>query len=850
MINRFYTKRGQTMDSVISGVDDWHQEHISMPDGSVRLVNFPSFWSYDARSIVASKYFKVIDGEMEWSLAQVIDRVVTQLANWATEYQYFSDPEDISALRAELAHILLYQKACFNSPVWFNVGVPGRSQQVSACFLTAVDDNMESILGHYEVEGQIFKGGSGSGVNVSSLRPKGAPLSAGGTSSGPLSFMKGWDGSANAIKSGGTTRRAAKMVIMDADHADVHEFIGCKVDEEEKAAALVAAGYDGGIDGAARDTVAFQNANHSVLATDEFMQRATDDTDSPEYETLRRIAEAAWKCGDPGLIYEGPLNEFNTTINDGRINVVNPCSEFHHQPWTSCNLSSINLERIGRMDDEGHRVFETSYNSAWVREFRHIIRVMALAQDICISGGDFPSEKITEGTRKYRPIGIGFTNLGGLLIREGLAYNSDGGRQAAATIAGYMALYTWEQSADMANKMGPYPAYNDGDSIKDALERQSLQPIFDEVPGLRGRWQRMVDDATFGFRNSYTTNIAPVGTISFWMDNYTTGIEPEIALVRTKSLVGGGSITTTSGAIEAYLMKTRGKDAAEEIMARITGMGSVADIDDLTDAEKDVFLTALPCTSGRSLDPMAHLLMLASVQPFLSGGISKTVNCPEDYTVQDIMRLYVVAWRLGLKSLAIYRDNSKVVQPVTSSVVPEGTEEAEVAEVVEVTVGRKRLPATTVARRHKFRVGEMEGFIHAGEYEDGSLGEIFLTVGHQGSTFDGIMDSFATAVSLYLQRGGPVDEICSKMIGRSFEPHGFTDNDDIKTAASIVDYVFQWLQMEYGETQRQTVVEIESEEPPQSVPTGQICSTCGGQMRQTGTCLTCEACGDSFGGCG
>lgn len=855
LIDRYFTGEEDTMDKVLDRAA-WKSQDLDIPNTGSVSVEFPAHWvNDDAKAIVAAKYFKVIDGVPERSLRQVIERVVRTIVGWGQEHGYYRIYEDSKILGAELAYILLYQKACFNSPVLFNVGVPGRTQQVSACFLTAVGDDLDSIQNHYMVEGQIFKGGSGSGVNVSSLRPKDAPLSTGGVSSGPLSFMKGWDASANAIKSGGTTRRAAKMVIMNADHPDVVEFIDSKPAEELKAQALVSAGYDDGIDGAARDTVAFQNANHSVLVSDEFMQRATTESDSEEASILRRIAEAAWSCGDPGLIYDGALNKFHTTKKDGRIDTVNPCSEFHHQHWTSCNLSSIDLAKLGRHQGDSHHRFETDLDSQYMKDLEQVVRVMATAQDICISGGEYPLDRIREATLDYRPIGIGFSNLGSLLIRNGTPYDSKGGRDTASYVAGWMAYFAWSQSARMARMKGPFPRWNqNAEQMQAHLLRQANQTAFEGVPRLRNAWKGMVaESAAYGFRNSYVTNIAPVGTISFMMDNDTTGVEPEIALTRTKVLVGGGSITTTSKAIEAKLTSLHGRAVAGDIMKNIVENGTVCKSNLIGEHLRQVFLTALPDSEGNALSPEAHLNMLAAVQPFLSGGISKTVNCPEDYTVEDIMSLYEQAWQLGLKSLAIYRDNSKVVQPVTQT-----TEQKYEPEPVLDVGGRHRLPATTNARRHKFRVGEMEGFIHAGEYDDGRLGEIFLTIGHQGSTFDGIMDSFATAVSLYLQMGGSVDVICSKMIGRSFEPHGFTDNKDIKTAASIVDYVFQWLQMEYGEARQEVAVDalnsffadVEVEPNTATQHTGKICSTCGGQMVQTGTCLTCVKCGDSFGGCG
>ena len=580
------------------------------------------------------------------------------------------------------------------------------------------------------------------------------------------------------------------------------------------------------------------------------------------------------------------MNRYHTTPADGSIDTVNPCSEFHHHAWTSCNLSSIDLVKLsGRLDLFGGLSDTFNSGSTFLRALEHVTGIMALAQDICIQGGAYPIDRIRDATHRYRPIGIGFTNLGGLLIRNGLPYASVEGRRIASTAAAYMSLFAWETSTWMASRMGAFAAYEDSaDDMRDALGRQAenYTLIENQTSDLHHawvkRWESMIHDGVeHGYRNSYTTNIAPVGTISFFMDNDTTGVEPEIALTRTKSLVGGGFITSASRAIEDYLRDKVGDQHADEIIHEMR-IQNTADLPDLLDEyESRIFLTALPDSKGRALMPEDHLMMLAAVQPFLSGGISKTVNCPSDYSVDDIQELYVKAWKLGLKCVAVYRDGSKVVQPVKSG---QGTDDAEVVDLPTLEAEapqRRRLPTTTQAVRHKFSVAGMDGYIHAGEHADGTLGEIFLTVGHQGSTFDGIMDSFATAVSIGLQYGVPLEVLCDKMVGRSFEPNGFTGDADIPQASSIVDYVFRWLQNRYGSTDTgdnalddsspvliptiwrpgafdagspvEFTTNVEAGSPHVTISYDRVCHLCGSAVQQTGSCYTCLKCGETSGGC-
>lgn len=674
LINRFFTTDDDYYTQDIFATVEWLRTKAEIKDSEGKIlfsqeVEFPSDWSQTAINIVSSKYFKSIDGEREHSLQQLIGRIVNTINEWGQEFGYFRNNDESSIFQTELTHILLNQFACFNSPIWFNLGVPGRDPQVSACFLLDVEDNMESILQHGVTEGRIFKGGSGSGVNISKLRAEGASLSAGGTSSGPMSFVRGWDKMAGAIKSGGTTRRAARLVVMDCDHPDIDKFVSSKAIEEEKAGVLVAAGYDGSIDGDAYDTVAYQNANHSVMVTDEFMGIANSEHDSPESQLLNQIADAAWQCGDPGLLFYDTINRWNPVPKDGDIRTANPCCEFFHLPLTSCNLSSLNLTKYIY---EGKRIDLVA--------LAHVASIMTIAQDITIEGGSFPTDEIKEATKKYRPIGVGFTNLGGLLMSLGIAYNSEVGRELAALIQATITGAALLQSTELAQRLSPFNNYDrHNDDMKEIVSKhqyyaggidttvlESYVSQADMYQFTYSMWNEIIDAmSNYGLRNSYVTNIAPTGTISFFMDSDTTGIEPYIALKAEKSFVGGGkSILVNNSIPDALDNLGYNYDESWEIINDILDGVAVDEINLLESEHRDVFLTALPDYKGKSLDPSAHIDMVAAVQPFLSGGVSKTINCSSNATVDDIRAIYIDAWKKGLKAVSIYRDNSKVNQPM------------------------------------------------------------------------------------------------------------------------------------------------------------------------------------------
>tara|TARA_R110000824_G_scaffold30868_6_gene101023 strand:+ start:1152 stop:3638 length:2487 start_codon:yes stop_codon:yes gene_type:complete len=791
-------------------------------------VEFPSNWSDTARNIVASKYFKTINGEPEYSLRQLITRVVSTITAWGIEHDYFMDgSKDSYGFEAELTYILLNQYACFNSPVWFNVGVPDRKQQFSACFLLDVEDNMESILTHGEDEGLVFKGGSGAGFNISKLRAKGASLSAGGTSSGPMSFNRGWDEMAGAIKSGGTTRRAARMVIMDADHPDILEFIESKVKEEQKARALVGAGFGDGIDGDAYSTVAFQNANHSVSVTNDFMYTASTNKNSGEHDTLMAIADAAWQCGDPGLVFTDQINLMNTTSQDGRIVTSNPCSEFLHQTYTSCNLASVNLRKFGTVEDFDYTAFA------------HVTTIITIAMDILIQGGEFPNEQIRDQTRRYRPVGIGYTNLGGILMASAIGYNSNEGREFAASVTSLMTATAYRASADMATELGAFPAWSENSGeMFGVLNRHAAT----KDNNWNDEWASVLSKGqTTGYRNSFVSCLAPTGTISFFMDADTTGIEPELGLMKTKSLVGGGTISSGSAVYELGLEKL-----------------GVKSVDELASVpNQNVFQTAL---GDNALSPEAHISMVAAVQGYLSGGVSKTVNLPSNYTVEDIFKLYVHAWEEELKTISVYRDQSKVSQPVNVQTKPVLDMSSTATNTdVPPPVVRHKLPTDVPSLRHKFKIGMLEGYITVGHYADGSPGEVFLYISQGGSTINGMADSLAIMTSFALQHGVPLATLCNKMIGMKFEPSGWTGETDITVASSLTDYIFKYLKLVYidqaNEEKADGIVEeilakTVVEKIAAVAPSGDICTACGNaDLVRTGNCQTCLTCGSSSG-CG
>ncbi|MGA0971488.1 MAG: vitamin B12-dependent ribonucleotide reductase [Ilumatobacteraceae bacterium] len=793
-------------------------------DGSVAFeqlgVEFPASWSVNATNIVAQKYFRGTVGtpERESSLRQVIDRVANTITLWGREGGYFADDDEARTFLDELKYILVTQRAAFNSPVWFNIGVPGVRQQASACFILAVDDTMNSILNWYREEGVIFKGGSGAGVNLSRIRSSRELLEGGGTASGPVSFMRGADASAGTIKSGGKTRRAAKMVMLDVDHPDVEEFIWCKVKEERKARVLRDAGFDMDLDGADSHSIQYQNANNSVRVSDEFMQAVVDDadwnltavTDGSVIETIRardlwrQIAEAAWECADPGLQYDSTINRWHTAHNDGKINGSNPCSEYMHVDNSACNLASINLLKY--LSDDG--MFD-------IDAYRHTIEVMFTAQEILVGRADYPTEEIGRNSLRFRQLGLGYANLGALLMALGHAYDSDDGRAWAGALTSLMTGHAYAISARTAARMGPFEGYDDNsehmlrvlgmhrDASYDIDGAQHVPA--DLLAAGQQAWEAAVRDGNvYGVRNAQATVLAPTGTIGLMMDCDTTGIEPDLGLVKMKKLVGGGTMSIVNQTIPRALTRL-GYDQSQvdDIIAYIDENKSILGAPHLAAEHLSVFA----CSMGdNTIHYEGHVRMMGAVQPFLSGAISKTVNMPEEATVEDVEELHLLGWRLGLKAVAIYRDNCKVGQPLSTakkdgeSSDATGAAEEAVQQVIERVVHqpvRQKLPRTRVSKTFEFRVADCKGFATVGEYEHGQPGEIFLTVSKQGSTLAGIMDAFAKSVSYGLQYGVPLRAFVEAFTNMKFEPAGMTDDPDIRFAGSIMDYLFRRLALEY-----------------------------------------------------
>ena len=793
-------------------------------DGSVAFeqlgVEFPASWSVNATNIVAQKYFRGTVGtpERELSLRQVNDRVANTITLWGREGGYFADDDEARTFLDELKYILVTQRAAFNSPVWFNIGVPGVRQQASACFILAVDDTMNSILNWYREEGVIFKGGSGAGVNLSRIRSSRELLEGGGTASGPVSFMRGADASAGTIKSGGKTRRAAKMVMLDVDHPDVEEFIWCKVKEERKARVLRDAGFDMDLDGADSHSIQYQNANNSVRVSDEFMQAVVDDadwnltavTDGSVIETIRardlwrQIAEAAWECADPGLQYDSTINRWHTAHNDGKINGSNPCSEYMHVDNSACNLASINLLKY--LSDDG--MFD-------IDAYRHTIEVMFTAQEILVGRADYPTEEIGRNSLRFRQLGLGYANLGALLMALGHAYDSDDGRAWAGALTSLMTGHAYAISARTAARMGPFEGYDDNsehmlrvlgmhrDASYDIDGAQHVPA--DLLAAGQQAWEAAVRDGNvYGVRNAQATVLAPTGTIGLMMDCDTTGIEPDLGLVKMKKLVGGGTMSIVNQTIPRALTRL-GYDQSQvdDIIAYIDENKSILGAPHLVAEHLSVFA----CSMGdNTIHYEGHVRMMGAVQPFLSGAISKTVNMPEEATVEDVEELHLLGWRLGLKAVAIYRDNCKVGQPLSTakkdgeSSDATGAAEEAVQQVIERVVHqpvRQKLPRTRVSKTFEFRVADCKGFATVGEYEHGQPGEIFLTVSKQGSTLAGIMDAFAKSVSYGLQYGVPLRAFVEAFTNMKFEPAGMTDDPDIRFAGSIMDYLFRRLALEY-----------------------------------------------------
>src|SRR5712691_10866290 len=773
-------------------------------------VEVPRSWSQLAINVVAQKYFRGNPGspERETSVRQIIDRVVDTLARWGVEGDYFASDEDAENWAEELRFLLVTQQASFNSPVWFNIGVPGRSQQGSACFINSVQDSMESILELVKTEGMLFKFGSGTGTNLSVLRSSREQLSGGGTASGPVSFMRGYDSFAGSIKSGGTTRRAAKMVILNADHPDVLAFIRCKAEEEKKAWALIESGYNAGfnVPGGAYDSVQFQNANHSVRLTDDFMRAVMDDkgwdthavvgnrvVDKYKARTLwREIADAAWVCGDPGLQFDSTIQDWNVVPNTGRINATNPCSEFVFLDDTACNLLSLNLMK-----------FQSEGDTFDVDRFRRAVDICFTGQEILVSNASYPTPAIAKNSEALRPLGLGYANLGALLMSMGLAYDSDEGRRFAGAITAIMTGRAFAQSARMSEVKGPFSEYAKNrepmlrvmEKHRKAAHQLSTSPeSADVLQGARETWDEAVKlGRAHGYRNAQATVLAPTGTIGLMMDCDTTGIEPDLALVKYKKLVGGGLLKIVNTTVPAALRKL-GYDEikVKEIVEYIDENDTIEGAPHLQDEHLKVFDCAFkPVKGTRSIAPMGHVRMMAAVQPFISGSMSKTVNLPTDATAEDIQQTYMESWKLGLKCIAIYRDGCKRSQPLSTSLDKE--KKKEVAADSEPKAVRRKLPDERKAVTHKFDVGGHEGYLTVGLFEDGTPGELFVTMAKEGSTISGLMDAFATQTSYALQFGVPVKFMVDKFSHMRFEPSGFTKNKEIPIAKSIVDYIFRWM---------------------------------------------------------
>jgi ribonucleoside-diphosphate reductase alpha chain len=891
-VRRYFTIAGrdpfaeiewETRDAFIPGKDK--------PAFEQKGVEFPKFWSQTATNIVAQKYFRgrMASPEREHSVKQMIGRVVTTIGRWGREGGYFAGEDEAQTFEDELKAILVNQLAAFNSPVWFNVGFEEKPQ-CSACFILSIEDSMDSILDWIRREGIIFRGGSGSGVNLSRLRSSKEQLSKGGHASGPVSFMRGADASAGTIKSGGKTRRAAKMVVLDVDHPDIEEFIWCKAREEEKARVLEAAGYDMSLDSPDWSSIQYQNANNSVRVSDAFMNAVEGDADwnltarvdGAVVETvkarklLRDMAEAAWRCADPGVQYDTTINSWHTLPNTGRINASNPCSEYMSIDDSACNLASLNLMKFRREDGELD-----------VEALEHAVDVLFLAQEILVGNSSYPTPEIERNAKAYRQLGLGYANLGALLMARGLPYDSDAGRAYAAAITALMTGRAYRKSAEIAGRMGAFAGYRPNAAAMIgviAKHRAAVGNIAasDTVPAeLIGAARRTWDDAldlgeVNGYRNAQATVLAPTGTISFMMDCDTTGVEPDFSLVKSKKLVGGGEITIVNKTVPLGLEKLGyAPNEVDEVVAYIDERNTVVGAPYVKTEHYPVF----DCAVGeRAIHYRGHVKMMGAIQPFISGAISKTVNLPETATIDEVATLYQEAWQLGVKAIAIYRDNCKVAQPLSgksdkgqTALSPSGAAAAVAAP------RRRRLPDDRTEVGRKFRVGEYEGYIHVGLFDDGTAGDIFVDIAKEGTTLAGLMNSFMISVSLGLQYGVPLEVYVSKFAHMRFEPSGATNDPDIRAAKSIVDYVFRWMGKKFLSVDQQEEIGILSPEvrarlsaayasgapamPEIEHPTpGQTalfnahedaieCSRCGGRMVRAGTCYTCRDCGTSTG-CG
>jgi ribonucleoside-diphosphate reductase alpha chain len=923
-IQRVYTQPGVHPYDAVT----WERRDVVLTnwrDGSInfeqRGVEFPSEWSVNAANIVTTKYFRGAVGteQREWSLKQVVDRVVDTYTAAGKEHGYFATDEDAEIFEHELKHALIHQVFSFNSPVWFNVGTKS-PQQVSACFILSVDDEMDSILNWYREEGIIFKGGSGAGLNLSRIRSSKELLSSGGTASGPVSFMRGADASAGTIKSGGATRRAAKMVILDVDHPDIEEFIETKANEENKIRALRDAGFDMDLGGKDIVSVQYQNANNSVRVSDEFMRavesggefglkaRKTGEViETVDAKTLyRKIAQAAWECADPGIQYDDTINDWHTCPETGRITASNPCSEYMHLDNSSCNLASLNLMKFLREDG----TFDA-------KTFAKVVELVITAMDISICFADFPTEAIGETTRAYRQLGIGYANLGALLMANGLAYDSEQGRTMAAAITALMQATAYKRSAELAGVVGAYDGYaRNADPHKRVIRKHAAAA--DAVRPLGADDARILHEATKtwqeciatgeknGYRNSQASVIAPTGTIGLMMDCDTTGLEPDLALVKMKKLVGGASMKIVNQTVPMALRKLGySEETVEAIVEYIAEHGHVVDAPGLKTEHYSVFDCAM---GARSISWEGHIRMMGAIQPHISGALSKTVNLPKDATVEDIEEAYTLGWKLGLKAIAVYRDACKVGQPLTDlhGAKKDADAAAGAIAVVESKPTRKRLPRSRPSKTVSFSVAGAEGYMTAGSYPDDGLGEVFIKMSKQGSTLAGVMDAFSIAISIGLQYGVPLEAFVSKYTNMRFEPAGMTDDPDVRMAQSVMDYIFRRLALDHlpyetrselgiftAEERAATVaanygggaaapvvddLEVDVEGLQQGVPVEEhgetstaaaeakagstaelieaqqgtaadapLCFTCGTKMRPAGSCYVCEGCGCTSG---
>jgi ribonucleoside-diphosphate reductase alpha chain len=924
-VQRYFTTAGtHPFDAVEWEIRDARIGHGDKVSFEQSDVEFPKSWSQNATNIVAQKYFRGQVGSpaREHSVKQMIGRVAGTIARWGRERGYFATEADAVAFEEELTHILLHQLAAFNSPVWFNVGFE-ESPQCSACFILSVQDEMDSILAWNTKEGNIFRGGSGSGINLSKIRGSMEPLSKGGTASGPVSFMRGADAWAGTIKSGGKTRRAAKMIVLDVDHPDIRDFIWCKAKEEDKAAALRDAGFDMSIDGEGFYSIQYQNANNSVRISDDFMRAVENDEDwhliarttgepigepIAARQLMKEIAEAAWRCADPGIQYDTTINQWHTSPASGRINASNPCSEYMHVDDSACNLASLNLMKFRRADG----TFD-------VESFERAVDIVFLAQEIVVSPSSYPTEEIGENARAFRQLGLGYANLGAYLMADGVPYDSDAGRGTAAAITALMTGRGYLGSARIAATMGPYDRYPENREPHNAVMRMHRDasyaiPVEDcldtnLLTAARTCWdQAVAAGEKHGYRNAQATVLAPTGTISFLMDCDTTGVEPDFSLVKFKELVGGGQMTIVNRTVPLALQTLGYSDEhIEQIIAYVNEHNTIVGAPGLDAEDLPVFDVAV---GERAISHMGHIKMMGAVQPFLSGAISKTVNMPQTATVEDIADAYIQAWRMGVKALAIYRDGSKTAQALRTDAQQGKAADVDVQAEVEKAVTdalskvgpkRRRMPRERQSITHKFSIGGHEGYITAGMYEDGTVGEIFLTdIGKEGSTLRGMMNAFATAISLSLQYGVPLETLVRKFSYMRFEPEGMTSNPEIPFSKSMPDYIMRWLASRFLDVDLQEELgiltkEVRARKAAQdaassqlgdtagpSVPTsaatpvtgptkapsaaftdeppvlpavtrgldlGPACQQCGGMMQRTGSCYTCGSCGFNTG-CG